>query len=149
MEHYFSLYGIIDELAKLRYGVLHLDQERSQWWKWRKNARQGYVAWTQFVEEIYESFDTDPNHLGCLKKLKQSISVEYFIATFERLAFHIEGMSDAFFREFFISGLKNEIPSHVLMARPHSWVKATKRAKEEQHVVSFQTQNPPLFLALN
>jgi hypothetical protein len=35
MEHYFSLYGIIDDLAKLRYGVLHLDQERSQWWQWR------------------------------------------------------------------------------------------------------------------
>jgi hypothetical protein len=28
MEHYFSLYGITDDLAKLRYGVLHLDQER-------------------------------------------------------------------------------------------------------------------------
>jgi hypothetical protein len=27
MEHYFSLYGITDDLAKLRYGVLHLDQE--------------------------------------------------------------------------------------------------------------------------
>jgi hypothetical protein len=28
MEHYFSLYDITDELAKLQYGVLHLDQER-------------------------------------------------------------------------------------------------------------------------
>jgi hypothetical protein len=28
MEHYLSLYGITGELAKLRYGVLHLDQER-------------------------------------------------------------------------------------------------------------------------
>ena len=26
MEHYFSLYNIIDDLAKLRYGVLHLDK---------------------------------------------------------------------------------------------------------------------------
>ena len=25
MEHYFSLYDITDDLAKLRYGVLHLD----------------------------------------------------------------------------------------------------------------------------
>jgi hypothetical protein len=30
MEHYFSLYNIIDDLAKLRYGVLHLDQEHWQ-----------------------------------------------------------------------------------------------------------------------
>jgi len=28
MEHYFSLHDIMDELAKLRYDVLHLDQER-------------------------------------------------------------------------------------------------------------------------
>jgi hypothetical protein len=33
MEHYFSLYGIMDELAKLRYGFLHLDQECWQWWQ--------------------------------------------------------------------------------------------------------------------
>jgi hypothetical protein len=83
MEHYFSLYGITDELAKLGYGVLHLDQECWQWGKWRNNARQGYVAWTYFVAELYERFDTDTNHLGCLKKLKQFGIVEDFIATFE------------------------------------------------------------------
>jgi hypothetical protein len=38
MEHYFSLYGITDDLAKLWYGVLHLDQERWQWWQWRKTS---------------------------------------------------------------------------------------------------------------
>jgi hypothetical protein len=69
MEHYFSLYNITDDLAKLRYGVLHLDQERWQWWQWRKNSHQGYIAWTQFDAEIYECFDTDTNHLGRLTKL--------------------------------------------------------------------------------
>jgi hypothetical protein len=39
MEHYFSLYNITDDLAKLRYGVLHLDQERWQWWQWQKTSR--------------------------------------------------------------------------------------------------------------
>jgi hypothetical protein len=118
MEHYFSLYNITDDLAKLRYGVLHLDQERWQWWQWRKTSRQGYIAWTQFVAELYERFDTDTNHLGCLTKLKQSGIVEDFIAAFEHLAFRTEGMTDAFFRECFISGLKEEIRAHVLMAQP-------------------------------
>jgi hypothetical protein len=103
MEHYFSLYDITDDLAKLRYGVLHLDQERWQWWQWRKTSRQGYIAWTHFVAELYECFDTDTNHLGHLTKLKQLGTVEDFIATFERLDFRTEGMSDAFFRECFIS----------------------------------------------
>jgi hypothetical protein len=82
MEHYFSLYDITNELDKLWYGVLHLDQECWQWWQWRKNARQGYVAWTQFVVELYEHFDTDTNHLGNLTKLKQSGIVEEFIVVF-------------------------------------------------------------------
>jgi hypothetical protein len=136
MEHYFSLYDITNDLAKLRYGVLHLDQEHWQWWKWRKTSRQGYIAWTQFVTELYERFDTDTNHLGCLTKLKQLGIIEDFIAAFECLAFRIEGMTDAFFRECFISGLKEDIQAHVLMARPLSWVEATKKAKESQHIVS-------------
>jgi hypothetical protein len=135
MEHYFSLYDITDDLAKLQYGILHLDQERWQWWQWRKTVRQGYVAWTHFVAEIYERFDTDTNHLGRLTKLKQSGTVEDFIAAFEQLAFHTKGMFDAFFRECFISGLKDEIRAHVLMARPQSWVEA-------QQVVSSQNRKP-------
>jgi hypothetical protein len=46
--------------------------------------------------------------------------------------FRTEGMSDAFCRECFINGLKDEIRAHVLMAWPRSWVDATKRAKEAQ-----------------
>jgi hypothetical protein len=97
MEHYFSLYNITNDLAKLQYGVLHLDQERWKWWQWRKKSRQGYIAWTQFVVEIYERFDTDTNHLGHLTKLKQLGTVEDFIVAFEGLAFRTEGMFDAFF----------------------------------------------------
>jgi hypothetical protein len=116
MEHHFSLYEITNDLAKLWYGVLHLDQERWQWWQWRKTSRQGYIAWTQFVTKLYERFDMDTNHLGHLTKLKQPGTLEDFIATFEHLAFQTEGMTDAFFRECFISGLKEEIQAHVLMA---------------------------------
>jgi hypothetical protein len=120
MEHYFSLYNITDDLAKLWYGVLHLDQERWQWWQWRKTSRQGYIAWTHFVAELYECFDTDTNHLGRLKKLKQLGTVEYFIVAFEHLAFRKKGISDAFFRECFINDLKDEIQAQVLMAWPQS-----------------------------
>jgi hypothetical protein len=44
MEHYFSLHGITDELAKLCYVVLYLDPEHWKWWQWRKNSRQGYIS---------------------------------------------------------------------------------------------------------
>jgi hypothetical protein len=120
MEHYFSLYGITYDLAKLRYGVLRLDQERWQRWQWRKTSRQGYISWTHFVADLYEHFDTNTNHLGHLKKMKQLGTMEDFIAAFERLAFRTEGMSEAFFLKCFISNLKNEIRAYVLMAWPES-----------------------------
>jgi hypothetical protein len=72
MEHCFSLYDITDDLAKRQYGVLHLDQECWQWWQWIKTSRQGYIAWTHFVANLYERFETDTNHLGHLTKFKQS-----------------------------------------------------------------------------
>jgi hypothetical protein len=142
MEHCFSLYNIIDELAKLWYGVLHLDQERWQWWQWRKKSHQGYIACTQFVEETYERFDTDTNHLGHLTRMKQLGIVEDFIVSFEHLDFITEGMYDAFFWQCFINGHKDEIRAHFLMDRPESWVEANKRAKEAQQVVSSQNYKP-------
>ena len=51
-------------------------------------------------------------------------------------------MSDAFFWECFISGLKDEIYAHVLMVWPQIWVEATKIYKEAQQVVSSQTWKP-------
>jgi hypothetical protein len=49
------------------------------------------------VTELYERFDTDTNHLGHLKKLKQSGTIKDFIVAFDRLDFRTEGMTDAFF----------------------------------------------------
>jgi hypothetical protein len=98
MEHYFYLHNITDELAKLCYSVLYLDPEWWQRWQWRKNACQEYVAWTQFVAKFYKCFDTNTHHLGRLTKLKQSSPLEDFIDAFEHLAFHMEGMSNDFFR---------------------------------------------------
>ena len=79
------------------------------------------------MAKLYGHFDTDTNHLGHLTKLKQLGIVEYFIAAFEHPSFRTEGMSDAFFQEFFISGLKEEIQAHVLMVRPTTWVEDTKK----------------------
>jgi hypothetical protein len=129
MEHYFSLNDITNELAKLRYGVLHLDHERWKWWQWKKNSHQGYVAWTQFALYNYECFDTDIHHLGRLTKLKQFGTMEDFIVSFNHLAFSTKGMPYDFFGECFISGLEDAIHAHVFMAHRQTWLEATKRAK--------------------
>jgi len=107
-----------------------------------KKARQGYLAWTQFVAKVYDCFDSDTHHLGCLTNLNHFGIVEDFIVAFEHLDLRTKGMSDTFFREFFIGGLKDEIYSHVLMVHPRTWLEYTQRAKESQHIVSSQTHKP-------
>jgi hypothetical protein len=64
MEHYFSLHGIINELMKLHVGVLYLDHDHWQWWKWCNNSHRGYISWTQFVANIYENFEPNTQYLG-------------------------------------------------------------------------------------
>jgi hypothetical protein len=80
-----------------------------------------------------------------LTKLKQSGTVEDYITTFEQLAFHTKGMLDTFFHECFISGLKEDIHAHVLMAHPKTWLEATHRAKEAQQVVTTQIKKTILY----
>jgi hypothetical protein len=60
-----------------------------------------------------------------------------FIATFEHLYFRIEGMSNAFFGELFISDLKDETHAHFLIACPHVLIACHQTSLEEKHIVSF------------
>ena len=99
--------------------------------------------------EIYECFDTNTNYLGCFTKLKQSGTLEDFIASFEHLDFRNEGISDAFFRECFISGLKDEIdPMSSWLSIRVGW-SLIKEIKKHNRLYLLKTGNPPLFLALN
>jgi hypothetical protein len=94
------------------------------------------------VAELYDNFDTDIHYLGPWTKLKKSGIVEDFVSAFEHLDFRTEGMSDALFRECFISGLKDEIRAQVLMALPHTWLEATQRATKSPKIVSAHTHKP-------
>jgi hypothetical protein len=51
-------------------------------------------------------------------------------------------MSDTFFKEFFISCLKEEIHAQVLMNHPETWLEAIQHAKEAQQVVFSQHPKP-------
>jgi hypothetical protein len=60
------------------------------------------------VVKRYDLFAFDTHHLVHLTKLKQSGTLDDFIAAFECLDFITEGMSDSFFSELFINSLKYE-----------------------------------------
>jgi hypothetical protein len=107
----------------------------------KRNAK-GMFLGHSLLQRFYDHLDSETHHLGHSTKLKQSGTVEYFIATFEHLDFRTEGMSDGFFKECFISGLKDEICAHVLMAHPQTWLEATQQAKESQQIFSSHICKP-------
>ena len=85
MEHYFVLHGIIDDMIKLRVGVLYLDLEIWKWWECHKKCYARHIAWSQFVKSTHAHFEEENFYLGKLTKLRQTGSVLNFILSFEKL----------------------------------------------------------------
>jgi hypothetical protein len=135
MEQYFSLHNIWDDETKLHVGVLYLDQEQWQWWQWHKKCYPGIPTWNMFTKAVCARFDRESHFLGRLTKLRQTGSVTYFIMTFEQLAIQTEGLSDAFYLECFISGLKESIQAHVSMHHPTTWLQACQLALEAETIL--------------
>jgi hypothetical protein len=65
-----------------------------------------------------------------------------YITTFEELAIHTEGQSYLFFKECFISGLKDAIKSHVMMQYLQTWLESCDKAKEYDIVINAQLKRP-------
>ena len=65
------------------------------------------------MKTIYTSFEIGTSFWGWLTKLHQTYKVEYFITSFEKLEIYIEDMTNSFFKQCFISGLKEEIQEQV------------------------------------
>jgi hypothetical protein len=122
MEHYFSLHDIQDDETKIHVGILYLDQECWQWWQWHKKCYPGHPNWNMFTKAVFARFDRESRYLGHLTKMKQIRSITDFIETFEQLAIRTEGLSDEFYLECFISGLKEEIRAHVCMHHRITWL---------------------------
>jgi hypothetical protein len=122
MELYFSLHDIRDDETKLHVGVLNLDQEIWQWWQWHKKFYPSLPTWTMFTKVVYARFDKESHFLGQIIKLKQTGYVIDFIIAFEQLPIHIEGLSDDFYLECFISSLKDTIKAQVSMHHLITWL---------------------------
>jgi hypothetical protein len=61
------------------------------------------------VKDNYAFFETYTHYFGYLTKLCLRGIVEDLIVSFEQLKIHTKGMTDSFFKEYFLSGLKEEI----------------------------------------
>lgn len=80
--------------------------------------------------------------MGRLTELRQTGTVDEYITAFEALAFRTWGLSDVFYTECFISGLKEAIKSKVLLHHPPTWTEACKVARDVERALAAQYSRP-------
>eukprot|EP00253_Pinus_taeda_P011630 PITA_11630 len=112
-------------------GSMYSDNERLQWWEWHRCCNGPFRTWTQFRKALQDCFDQESSFLGRLTKLRQTGTVDEYITTFEALAFRTWGLSDVFYTECFINGLKEAIKAQVLLHHPPTWTEACKVARHK------------------
>jgi hypothetical protein len=64
------------------------------------------------------------------------------MVAFEKLTIHTKNLTFSFYKECFISGLKEEIREQVRMYHPTTWLEATQRALEAEIIINAQTKKP-------
>ena len=89
-----------------------------------------FRTWTQFTKALRDRFEQEDSFLGRLTKLRQTGTVEEYITAFEALAFRTRGLTDTFFKDCFIFGLKEAIKAQVLLHHPSTWVEACQLAHQ-------------------
>eukprot|EP00253_Pinus_taeda_P028285 PITA_28285 len=94
--------------------------------------------WTKIgVETMYLDIQR------CLTKLRQTNTVDEYIIAFEALAFRTQHLSDEFYTECFISGLKEEaIKAQVLLHPPPTWSEACQVARKVERAITAQYSRP-------
>jgi len=142
MEQYFKLNRILDDATQLMLGSMYLDNERWQWWEWHQRCTAPFRTWTQFMKALQDRFDQESSFLGHLTKLRQTGTMDEYITAFEALAFHTWGLSDVFYTECFISGLKEAIKAQVLLHHPPTWTEACKVARNVERALAAQYSCP-------
>ncbi|XP_060967566.1 uncharacterized protein LOC115704201 [Cannabis sativa] len=126
---FFDLHGVRPEL-RLAMVPFHLEGISSTWFQWMEKGG-GFPDWESFLRASRLRFGVsiydDP--LGRIAKLVQTGSVANFQNEFETLMTQISGVSEQYFLNFFVWGLKNEIRRELLLARPVDLADAMAKAQ--------------------
>ncbi|KAH0775542.1 hypothetical protein KY290_006953 [Solanum tuberosum] len=129
VERYFDFYSILPE-HQLSLASFYLDGEALEWYRWLFRNKQ-LVDWSHFAAKLILRFRKkeleDPE--GQLAKLRQSSTVADYQSRFEAMANETEDISDPLMMKLFLSGLRLDIktvvvvisPKHLIM--PFHWLK--------------------------
>jgi len=141
VKQYFSLNQILDD-QKVNLNSFHLEHEVVQWYQWAQKVH-GTPSWGDFTKYLLIRFDLSDfeDFIDALTKLQQTTIVREYQTKFEKLANCIEGIDDAFYRSYFISGLKANIQVEVKMFKLEIIMAAVGLAKFVEDKASAQCQH--------
>jgi hypothetical protein len=142
MEQYFELNRLQDDWTKIRVATMYLDSQRWQWALWHQRRNAPFSSWVQFTKALRDRFEQGDSFLGSLTKLRQTGTVDEYITAFEALAFRTQHLSDEFYTECFISGLKEAIKAQVLLHHPPTWSEACQVARKVERAITAQYSRP-------
>eukprot|EP00253_Pinus_taeda_P024850 PITA_24850 len=96
------------------------------------------------ANERLDKLETNMNELkNTLDDLSNMTgTVDEYITTFEALAFRTQHLSDDFYTECFISGLKEAIKAQVLLHHPPTWTEACQVARKVERAITSQYSRP-------
>ena len=108
------------DVTKVPLASFHLEHEALQWFHWYIKDHEE-PQWTDFCQLFLQQFGhlAFDDFTGALIKICHTGTVREYSTKFEKLANHKERFSHAFYKSFFISGLKDAIRSEVKMFYPN------------------------------
>ncbi|KAH0696160.1 hypothetical protein KY285_012996 [Solanum tuberosum] len=129
VERYFDFYSILPE-HQLSLASFYLDGEALEWYRWLFRNKQ-LVDWSHFAAKLILRFRKkeleDPE--GRLAKLRQSSTVADYQSRFEAMANETEDISDSLMMKLFLSGLRLDIKTAVLVHKPKTFDDAISLAQ--------------------
>lgn len=134
-ERYFVFYSIYSA-HQLSLASFYLDGEVLKWYRWLVRNKQ-LVDWPHFAKKLCQRFCKQnlEGPKGRLAKLRQQSIVAEYQARFEAISNEIGDISESWLAYFFVSGLRLEIKTAVLIYKPTTMSDVVELAHlHEQHI---------------
>ena len=138
LDIYFQLNQMLETKA-IKVATLHLDGEAQDWWfhglvTLRHSTVTTYVEFTRRLMERFEQRDLE-QHFVELTRLKQTGSLETYIADFLRISVMVPYLSTTQRIYMFVEGLAEPLRGLVRSTKPATLQDAISRTRDLQDVL--------------
>jgi hypothetical protein len=136
LDTYFQLNPMMETDA-IKLATFHLDGEAHDWW-YHGLVTLGHnniTTYVDFTQRILKRFEKDPElHFRELAKLKQTGSVEAFIAEFQRVVVMVTDVLESILVMLFIEALVEPLRGWVKAYKPTTLQEVIGRTRDLQDV---------------